>query len=317
MWPVRVLWLRILCHELNRRYSDLMKKLILITGASSGFGKLTVPLLLQKGHTVIAGLRGGHSRLEEIFANELKKYPGQLSCVDLHMERTSELFKVAQLVTQYGGKSNLGRLDVLINNAGYGLMGTLEDQTEEQIRRQMEVNFFGSAFLTQSLLPALRNARGRILNVSSICGLTSFPFYGTYSASKFALEGLMQGLAYDLAPFGVQVGMIEPGGFSTDFASARVFGESGQTSHSAYRERTEAFERAFKKTKGRHGNPIRVARLISYLCDAHRVPFRNVIGGDAQLVHFLQSVLPTRAYRKAITGVFNLVMRRSFFQDSA
>jgi NAD(P)-dependent dehydrogenase (short-subunit alcohol dehydrogenase family) len=284
-----------------------MKKLILITGASSGFGKLTVPLLLQKGHTLIAGLRGGHSRLEELFSNELKTYPGQLSGIDLHMEKTSELSKAAQLID----KNNLGKLDVLINNAGYGLMGTLEDQTEDQIRHQMEVNFFGSAFLTQALLPALRAGRGRILNVSSICGLTSFPFYGSYSASKFALEGLMQGLTYDLAPFGVQVGMIEPGGFRTEFASARVLGENSDNPQSIYYERNQAFLRAYKNTSGRQGNPIRVAKLISRLCDSRKVPFRNVIGMDAQAARFLQSVLPTTLYRKIMGAAFEGAMSRS------
>jgi len=282
-----------------------MKKLILITGASSGFGKLTVPLLLQKGHTLIAGLRGGHSRLEELFPNELKSYPGRLSGIDLHMEKTSELSKAAQLID----KNNLGKLDVLINNAGYGLMGTLEDQTEEQIRHQMEVNFFGSAFLTQALLPALRASRGRILNVSSICGLTSFPFYGSYSASKFALEGLMQGLAFDLAPFGVQVGMIEPGGFRTEFASARILGENSDNPQSTYYERNQAFLRAYKNTSSRQGNPMRVAKLISRLCDSRKVPFRNVIGLDAQLARFLQSVLPTTLYRKVMGAAFEMAMK--------
>jgi NAD(P)-dependent dehydrogenase (short-subunit alcohol dehydrogenase family) len=296
-----------------------MKKLILITGASSGFGKLTVPLLLQKGHTVVAGLRGGHSRLEELFASELKNYPGQLSAVDLHMEKTSDFSKVSQHLNQFGDKSHPNRLegrfesqlDVLINNAGYGLMGTLEDQTEEQVRHQMEVNFFGSAFLTQSLLPALRNSKGRILNVSSICGLTSFPFYGTYSASKFALEGLMQGLAFDLAPFGVQVGMIEPGGFKTEFISSRVFGNDAKLSLSAYHERNQAFARVFEKTSGRQGNPLRVAKLIAHLCDSKKVPFRNVIGTDAQAACFLQSVLPTSIYRRLIAFAFNTAMSRA------
>jgi len=266
---------------------------------------------LQKGHTVIAGLRGGHSRLEELFASELKSYPGQLSAVDLHMEKTSDFSKVSELLNQIGDKSHSGRLDVLINNAGYGLMGSLEDQTEEQVRHQMEVNFFGSAFLTQSLLPALRNSRGRILNVSSICGLTSFPFYGTYSASKFALEGLMQGLAFDLAPFGVQVGMIEPGGFKTEFVSSRVFGNDAKLSQSAYHERNQAFARVFEKTSGRQGNPLRVAKLIAHLCDSKKVPFRNVIGTDAQAARFLQSVLPTSIYRRLIGFAFNTAMSRA------
>jgi NAD(P)-dependent dehydrogenase (short-subunit alcohol dehydrogenase family) len=283
-----------------------MKKLVLITGASSGFGKLTVPLLLQKGHVVIAGVRGGDARLRGLFPKELAKYPTQLSAIDLHMDKSSEFGKVTEAIAaKYGAK-----LDVLINNAGLGLMGVLEEQTEQQIRYQMEVNFFGAAFLTQQLLPLLRAARGRILNISSIAGLSGFPFYGSYCASKFALEGLMQGLAFDLMPFGVQVGMIEPGGFKTEFVSHRMFGEKSDNPSSVYFKRNRAFLDTFKSTSVRLDDPVLVAKLIAKLVDREKLSFHNVIGKDAKTAVFSKALLPDRLYRKLVHKVFELALSR-------
>jgi NAD(P)-dependent dehydrogenase (short-subunit alcohol dehydrogenase family) len=174
----------------------------------------------------------------------------------------------------------------------------------------MEVNFFGAAFLTQSLLPLLRRSKGRILNVSSISGLSGFPFYGSYCASKFALEGLMQGLSLDLTPFGVQVGMINPGGFRTEFISKRAFAEKANNPDSVYFKRNRAFLDTFKQSSVRLDDPILVARLISKLCDVKKVPFQNVIGKDARAAVFFKYVLPKAAYKKMVSKVFELALSR-------
>lgn len=285
----------------------LKSKTVLISGASSGFGNLTVRLLLEKGHTVIAGLRGGQKRLETVFGEELKEFPGRLHAVDLHLEKSSDFGQVAKLLdTRFEG-----RLDVLINNAGYGLMGVLEDQSEEQIRYQMEVNFLGTALLTRALLPALRKAKGRILSVTSLAGLVGFPFYGTYCASKFAVEGLMEALRYDLKPFGVRVGLIEPGGFKTDFVRAKLFGEGSENPASPYFHRTQAFLKVFEMTSARLDDPMKVARLISKRCDSRRLPLHNVVGRDAWLVRFMQMILPEQV-RLALTEMtFNFALAKA------
>jgi NAD(P)-dependent dehydrogenase (short-subunit alcohol dehydrogenase family) len=275
--------------------------IILITGASSGFGKLATQLLLAKDHTIIAGLRGGQKRLEETFPVELRRYPGKLFAVDLHMEKP-ETFVSAR---EYIQSKFSGKLDVLINNAGFGMFGALEDQTPEQLQRQFDVNFFGPMALSRVLLPALRAARGRILNVSSIAGRVALPFYGSYNASKFALEGMTESLYYELKPFGVQVGLIEPGGFRTEFTSrSKVFADASEL----YRGRTQALLRVLENSTARLGNPMRVARLIVKLCETSRVPVRSLVGVDAHFLALLKFILPSSVFMQLQYFVFRKVV---------
>lgn len=282
-------------------------KTILITGSSSGFGKLSIPLLLERGHTVIAALRGGQSRLESVLGKELLAYPGRLVALDLHMERPETFAAARALIDARFG----GRLDVLVNNAGYGLFGALEDQAPDQLRHQFEVNFFGPALLTRELLPQLRAARGRVINLSSIAGLCSFPFYASYSATKFALEGLTEGMWFELRDHGVQVTLIEPGAFRTDFSTrSRQFGagvEGAARATSAYAGRTEGLRRALVATPGRLADPMQVARLIASCCERPRLPLRIRVGKDAAAIALLRWILPStwrvwlvdRAFRMA------------------
>jgi NAD(P)-dependent dehydrogenase (short-subunit alcohol dehydrogenase family) len=279
---------------------------VFMSGVSSGFGKLTVPLLLEKGHTVIAGLRGGRGRLDSVFPMELLQYPGRLHGMELDLERSSDFPAIAKLINEKFD----GKLEVLINNAGMGLMGVLEDQTEEQIRHQMEINFFGTIFLTRALLPSIRHARGRILNVSSVAGMSGFPFYGSYCASKFALEGMMECLYYDVKHFGVQVGSIEPGGFRTGFMAARQVGIASRSSSSPYFGRSQSFEKSLDLMAGRLDDPMKVARLIARLSDCRRVPLRNWIGKDAFFIRILNAFFPERLKVSMIGNAFNIMLKR-------
>jgi NAD(P)-dependent dehydrogenase (short-subunit alcohol dehydrogenase family) len=260
----------------------------LITGTSSGFGRLAVPLLLERGHTVVAGLRGGEPRLKEIFAQDAQG-SGRLLGLDLHLEKEDSIAKAAEFVQERLG----GRLDAVINNAGYGLFGALEDQTSEQLRYQFEVNFFGPVALTRALLPALRASRGRVINVSSICGLVSFPLYGAYCASKHALEAMTEGLAYDVKKFGVQCSLVEPGGFKTNFnARSKMWGDGSFSANSVYRERSEDLSRVFDQGTKKLGDPMRVARLLVRLCEKEKIPIRCVIGPDARFMALTRKFWP-------------------------
>ena len=256
---------------------------------------------------MIAALRGGETRLQQLFADDLRAHPGRLTALDLHMERPETFAEAARLVqARFGGK-----LDALVNNAGYGLFGALEDLTEPQLRHQMEVNFFGPALLTRALLPALRAARGRVINLSSVAGRHSFHFYTAYNASKFALEGLSEAMHYELKPFGVQVGLIEPGGFKTDFAGrSLIVGETSFSAASPYRARSEALDHFLKTATPRLGDPSRVARLLVRSIERRRLPVRQPIGTDSHFMMFMGWLVPTRLRMWLVDRVFRLVVFR-------
>jgi NAD(P)-dependent dehydrogenase (short-subunit alcohol dehydrogenase family) len=265
-------------------------KTILITGASTGFGKLTASLLLQQGHRVIAALRGGEARLRELYTDE-EVSGGGLTALDLHMERPETFGTVRALIEERFD----GRLDVLINNAGYAVIGPMEEQSEETIRHQLEVNTVGPMLLTNQLLPVLHAARGRILNVSSVVARISLPFYALYSASKFAVEGYSEGLAYDLRPFGVQVGLVEPGGFNTEFSPTASKATALVAAGSRYEQRSKAIHLFFsKKAAKMTADPMIVARRLAKLCVRKRVPLRTLLGTDAKVMVLLRWLLPDR-----------------------
>jgi len=279
----------------------MKKKTILLTGASSGFGLLTMPLLVERGHRVLAGLRGGAERLrsltvgDEILSEAIAA--GRLIALDLHMERQQTFSAAAEAVDRGCG----GKLDVLINNAAYGLMGPVELHSDRELRDQFEVNFFGPVGLTRTLLPALKRAEGRVLNVSSIAGVMSFPFYGAYCASKHALEAWTEALRYELRPFKVEAGLIEPGGFKTNFPKASVYGERAKDRDSGYFERIEAFKRTIEmKSDSVNADPMVVARRMIRLCERRRLPLRSFVGKDSRTLSLLNRLLPHSA-REAVT----------------
>jgi NAD(P)-dependent dehydrogenase (short-subunit alcohol dehydrogenase family) len=285
----------------------MKSKNILITGTTSGFGKLAVQQLLKNGHRVIAGIRGGEERLKKLFAEELAHYPeGALTAIDLHLDRTETFAQAREAVELRFG----GRLDVLINNAGFVLLGAFETQTPEQVRRQFEVNFFGPTELTRQLLPALRAARGRVLNVSSVGGRVTIPYYGTYTATKHALEAHTEGLRYELAPFGIQVGLIEPGAFRTDIVDKGDVGQGARDPESPYYGPTQAFEDFQARNFNLGGNPIRVARLIARLTEVRRVPIRSLIGPDARLLMGMRALLPENLRVRMMSWLFHRFVAR-------
>ncbi len=266
----------------------MQPKTILLTGASSGFGRLTVPLLLQRGHRVIAGIRGGDDRLRALF-DPSDVETGRLQAIDLHMDRPETFESVSRVIE----RRYEGRLDALVNNAGYGLVGPAEDVSEQAARHQIEVNFFGPVLLTRELLPMLRRAKGRVLNVSSVSGLVPYPFYAFYAASKHALEGYTEALWSELQPFGIQVGLIEPGASKTAF----IMTASKATAHippgSLYGDRSRSMNAFLMGSADKFANdPKAVAKVIARLCDRRRVPLRSLVGFDSRFLEMLRRLLP-------------------------
>ena len=268
-------------------------KTVLVTGASSGFGMQMLSDFLELGYTVIGTLR----KLEErkpLFKDLLSKYPGKLILKELDVTKGDEIKSLSDFI-----KNEYPKLDVLINNAGFGTYGALEDTTEEQLRYQMEVNFFGPALLTREVLPSLRSAQGKIINISSLMGRYSCPLASVYSSSKYALEGLSEGLMYELKAFNVQVCTVQPGGHRTNFADAVVWGEKSFDESSPYKAQTNGFYKMYKKMTGRKSAPgaLGVSKKVVKLCQMSKMPRSVTVGKDAGLVSYLQAFLPQNMYR--------------------
>jgi len=265
---------------------------VLVTGASSGIGRQAVSGFLRRGWSVLATMRRADER-RDLFAEDSAAHPGALEVRSLDVADAGQRAAVVAEVME------TGVLDCLVNNAGYGLFGALEDLSEEQLRRQLEVNFVGAALLTRDLLPALRRCGGSVL-------LVSFPLTSGYCASKFALEGLGEALYYELRPLGVRVGIVEPGGRKTRFGD-NVEWAAGASE--PYRQATAAYRALLDKVRGRGGarSGETVAAALVRLAEARRVPLRTRVGGDAAAMNLAETLLPERTR----TRLFGAMFRRA------
>ena len=241
-----------------------------ITGTSRGFGREWALAALDRGDKVAATARNTSS-LDDL----VKKYGDAILPIELDVnDRAADFAAVKQ------AHDHFGRLDVVVNNAGFGHFGMVEEVTEEEARAQIETNLFGALWVTQAALPFLREqGSGHIIQVSSIGGISAFPMVGLYHASKWGLEGFSQALAQEVADFGIKVTLVEPGGFSTDWAgdSAKRSAESP-----AYDEmRRKANEWRASRTAA-PGDPHASAAAILKVVDADQPPLR-VFFGEAPL----------------------------------
>lgn len=241
-----------------------MSKTWFITGVSRGFGRDWAEAALERGDNVAATARQVESLDDLVHQYGKAILPIQLDVTDREAD-----FAAVKKAAEY-----FGRLDIVINNAGYGHFGVIEDLTEEEVRAQLETNFFGALWITQAALPILRaQGSGHIIQVSSIGGITAFPGIGAYHASKWALEGFSQALSQEVAAFGINVTIIEPGGFSTDWAgpSAKHSKESP-----AYNFIWET--RRQNATTAKRGDPHATKGPILKIVDAEKPPLRVFFG---------------------------------------
>jgi|TARA_Y100000310_G_scaffold129566_1_gene128705 NAD(P)-dependent dehydrogenase (short-subunit alcohol dehydrogenase family) len=211
-------------------------------------------------------------------------------------------------------ESEEGRLDVLINNAGYGIAGFFEDLSEKEIRDQMETNFFGVQKVTRHALPLMRKTaadRGgvKIINISSVQGRSPIPALGAYATSKWALEGFSEGLYHELRPFDIHVVSVEPGAYRTKIlAENGRMAEAARDEDSPYAPFTSVFQKRIrrqleKETPGLGGDAEVVARLIEKIVDTSHPRFRYLIGGQARLSVLLRSLLPFSLFSRLISRV--------------
>jgi NAD(P)-dependent dehydrogenase (short-subunit alcohol dehydrogenase family) len=263
-----------------------MSKTALVTGASSGIGEATVRALLADGCKVFAAAR----RLDKMAPL------GAAGATLLSLDLTDDASIVAAVEAI---KATTGRLDVLVNNAGYGSYGALEDVPLAEARRQCEVNLFGLARLCQLALPMMRAQKsGRIVNVTSIGGQFGEPFGAWYHATKFAVEGLSDCLRMETAPFGIDVIVIEPGAIRTEWsgiASDGLTRRSGATAYAPYaRRHAKLIDSAYASRLP--SGPEVVARTIAKAVRAARPRTRYATGGGARIVLFLRRVLSDRTF---------------------
>lgn len=246
------------------KHQVIMEKVIFITGASRGFGKLWAEAFLKRGDKVAATVRNLDS-----LSDLSKKYGKALLPIKLDVTDRQASFDAVQRASEH-----FGRLDVVINNAGYGLFGAVEETSEKEARDQMDANFFGLLWVTQAVLPIMRQqGGGHIIQVSSILGVAVLPVLGLYNASKFAVEGLSETLATEVADFGIHVTLVEPNGFTTDWSGASAF-------HTQPMKEYQPVKDAFADAMGQdiHGIPEATVGAILQLVDSSNPPLRLFLG---------------------------------------
>jgi NAD(P)-dependent dehydrogenase (short-subunit alcohol dehydrogenase family) len=239
-----------------------MSKVWLITGASKGFGWEWADAALARGDRVAAT-----ARQPEALAGLVDTYGNAILPLQLDVTDRGRDFEVVQQAAEH-----FGALDVVVNNAGYGHFGMIEELTEEEVRSQLETNFFGALWVTQAALPILRaQGSGHIIQVSSIGGISAFSTVGAYHASKWALEGFSQALAAEVADFGIHVTLIEPGGFSTDWSGPSARRSEELPAYAAVRQ-------ARGRPVGKPGDPVATRGAVLKVVDADPPPLRVFFG---------------------------------------
>ena len=246
-----------------------------VTGAGRGIGRAVASAALTAGERVV-----GTARKPDVLDDLRARHGDRLHVPALDVDQRHDV-----LATVDEAVATFGRIDVVVNNAGYGLMGAGEEVSESAARAQMDTNFFGALWVTQAVLPHLRRqGSGHIIQMSSLGGLGTFPTLGMYNASKWALEGFSEALAQEVAPFGIAVTIVEPGGFATDWAGSSM----------RFAERSPAYDPLRAQIMGGgggsdgaegpeqvEGDPAEVADAVLELVRRPRPPLRRLVGADA------------------------------------
>lgn len=242
-----------------------------ITGSSTGFGRLLAEEVLKTGDNVVATAR----KVEQV-ADLEQKYPGHALALPLDVTRQDQVdAAVAKTLERFG------RVDVLVNNAGYGVAGAIEEVSDAELDPMYATNVFGLLRVTRAFLPQLRKQRsGNILNLSSIGGLTAGPGWGLYQSTKFAVEGLSEALAQEVAPLGIRVTVIEPGPFRTDF-----LGRSGVEAAKRIEDYSTTADNARRYKNEQHGrqpgDPLKAVQAMIQVVDSPNPPLRLLLGAVA------------------------------------
>ena len=270
---------------------------ILITGASSGIGKVTCLHLAEKGYTVI-GTSRSLVRLGNLF-DEAEERRLKVYGVELDMNSDDSVESVMPpLISQFGS------IDVLVNNAGFGVWGPVQSLSIDELKTQFEANFFGAVRMIHAVLPTMiERGEGRIINISSVLGRLGTPFNGAYVASKFALEGISESLRTELAPLGVRVSVVEPGLFETDFQKNELRAERADDPDTPYAPYVRLNNERDTQLDRLAADPIRVARVIEKIVRSRHPRFRYPVGPDARVGMVCARLLPERLFHAVLSRV--------------
>ena len=275
-----------------------LRDTILITGASSGIGKATALYLAKKGYRVI-GTSRSKGRLGEIAAAAAHGLPITGVEIDINCDESVSNGMGAVLAEH-------GRIDVLVNNAGYGLWGPIERLTLDEVKAQFESNLFAVLRMIRAVAPGMMDrGYGKIINMSSVEGRLATPYNGAYASSKFALEGMSEALRAEMRPFGVFVAVVEPGLFRTDFQQNQVIGRevdegAGSERFAPHLARYRTKHRRFERFAS---DPVRVAKVVHRAVRSRRPAFRYPVGLDARLGMLGARLLPERLFQALVSRV--------------
>lgn len=246
-------------------------KVWFITGCSTGFGRELAKQTLAKGYNVVVTAR----KTTDV-ADIISNYPDTALAISLDVTVPQQIKEAVKLAINH-----FGHIDVLVNNAGIGYFGAIEESEEEEVRRMFEINFFGLAHMTNEVLPHMRKQRsGHILNVASIGGLRSFPAVGFYNATKYAVDGLSEALSKEVAPLGIKVTVICPSGFRTDWA-----GRSAKNTAVKIEDYATTAGKNMSDLRGYSGNqpgdPVKAALAMIQVTETENPPLRLLLGAAA------------------------------------
>ena len=276
------------------------EKIAVVTGSSSGIGLVTCVELARNGYRVVATMRdlGRWTRLEE--AAQKAGVRDRLDLRRLDITETDTLAGALEEIVR-----DHGRIDVLVNNAGFSSAGFAEDIQLHELRHQMETNFFGNVAMTKAVLPVMRKqCSGHIIQMSSIVGRLSAPMLSSYCASKFALEGWSEALRIEVHSLGIRVVLIEPGDYETDIWTRNVvIGKQAMDPSSPNKERSQRFVEFIKTRAPKRRDAREVAQLILRVINDPNPKLRYVIGPDAKLQLRFRALMPWRRYERIVAKV--------------
>ena len=255
-----------------------MRQVALITGCSSGIGYETALTLARNGFCTYAGVR--NTKNSDTLEKKIAKEKLDLNILQLDVNDRSSIENAVNQI-----KTEEKRIDVLINNAGYGLVGFFEELRLDEIRSQFETNFFGVLTVTKKIIPLMREQKsGTIINISSGAGQVGFPGISAYASTKFAIEGFSESLMYELFPFGIRVIIIEPGVIKTNFFHNCIVSEKSSKKSSSYSNSLKKIQKNIELMQEHATHPIEVAKVILQALKTDEPKQRYVVGNDAAMI---------------------------------